>query len=202
MRLDTKQKRLDYRAVTAPKNATKVKSKIDDSVAYLYADTVGNPCARIYRGNSAKPCASHYFKSEEKRNDFVARWFDNHKQRHESKANYKASKKATGRGVEVGDLLRASWGYDQTNIDYYQVTKLIGKTMVEVREIGQMIEHTGDMQGDCAPSKDSFIGEPMRKKAVDGCVKIDSVRRASKMNPVAENNGVKVYRSSSWTAYH
>ena len=40
--------------------------------------------------------------------------------------------------VEIGHILRDSWGYDQTNIDYY---KVIRKTvsMVEIRKIGQKL---------------------------------------------------------------
>lgn len=37
--------------------------------------------------------------------------------------------------LEVNDILYSSWGYDQTNIDYYKVKKLVGKTMVEVVKI-------------------------------------------------------------------
>lgn len=35
----------------------------------------------------------------------------------------------------VGDILYTSWGYDQTNVDFYRVTRVKGKT-VYVREIG------------------------------------------------------------------
>ena len=37
--------------------------------------------------------------------------------------------------LEVNDILYSSWGYDQTNIDFYKVKKLVGKTMVEVVKI-------------------------------------------------------------------
>ena len=29
-------------------------------------------------------------------------------------------------GLKVGDVLRSSWGYDQTNVDYYEVVELVG----------------------------------------------------------------------------
>jgi hypothetical protein len=47
--------------------------------------------------------------------------------------------------VEIGHILKDSWGYDQTNIDYY---KVIRKTaaMVEIRKIGQkLVERDSDM---------------------------------------------------------
>lgn len=47
--------------------------------------------------------------------------------------------------IEIGTIFCASWGYDQTNVDFY---KVIRKTaaMVEVVEVGQkMLEATGFM---------------------------------------------------------
>lgn len=38
-------------------------------------------------------------------------------------------------GVEVGDIFSASWGYDQTNVNFFQVIALAGKSSVRVREV-------------------------------------------------------------------
>lgn len=38
-------------------------------------------------------------------------------------------------GVKVGDLFYTSWGYDQTNIDFFQVIKLVGDSSVRVRQV-------------------------------------------------------------------
>lgn len=46
-------------------------------------------------------------------------------------------------GVKVGDLFSASWGYEQTNVDFFQVIALVGETSVRVREVyPQMIDET------------------------------------------------------------
>lgn len=37
--------------------------------------------------------------------------------------------------VLVGDLFRMSWGYEQTNVDWFQVVSLIGSSSVRVREV-------------------------------------------------------------------
>lgn len=42
-------------------------------------------------------------------------------------------------GVKVGDIFHASWGYDQTNNDFFQVIKLCGKKSVRVREVNPPI---------------------------------------------------------------
>lgn len=38
-------------------------------------------------------------------------------------------------GVKVGDFFSTSWGYEQTNNDFFQVVALVGKTSVRVREV-------------------------------------------------------------------
>lgn len=65
--------------------------------------------------------------------------------------------------LKIGDIFNNSWGYDQTNQDYYQLIELKG-TVGIFRELSQERESTGFMQGRCKPIKDEFIGEPFRKK--------------------------------------
>jgi len=106
--------------------------------------------------------------------------------------------------VKVGDVFRCSWGYDQTNIDFYEVTKVLG-AMVEVREVGQMSEETGFMSGECVPEKGRYIGEPMRKKVSmaghEPSISIYSFANAYRIKPVATVANKPVYGSSHWTAY-
>ena len=45
-------------------------------------------------------------------------------------------------GVKVGDLFRASWGYEQTNNDFFQVVELVGASSVRVREVCPEIVNT------------------------------------------------------------
>ena len=52
---------------------------------------------------------------------------------------------------KVGDVLESSWGYEQTNIDLYQVIALNGKSMVTVRAINLPVKEmdaTGPMSCD------------------------------------------------------
>lgn len=52
--------------------------------------------------------------------------------------------------VNIGDIYVTSWGYDQTNIDYYKVVSVKNKT-VNLVSIGQTRNYTGSMQGECVP---------------------------------------------------
>ncbi len=67
--------------------------------------------------------------------------------------------------LKVGDILYSSWGYDQTNIDFYQVIELRGKTQVILRELAQDRIKTGWLQGDATPKLGEFTSDPIRRKA-------------------------------------
>lgn len=61
--------------------------------------------------------------------------------------------------IEIGHILVDSWGYDQTNIDYY---KVIRKTaaMVEIRAIGQKyVESASDMSEYVMPDPENELFE-------------------------------------------
>lgn len=45
------------------------------------------------------------------------------------------AKAAPAHGVKVGDLFCISWGYEQTNNDFFQVVALVGKQSVRVRQV-------------------------------------------------------------------
>lgn len=38
-------------------------------------------------------------------------------------------------GVKVGDIFYMSWGFEQTNLDFFQVVELKGKTQVIIKEV-------------------------------------------------------------------
>ena len=53
----------------------------------------------------------------------------------------KKKEKVNKYGVKVGDLFYISWGYEQTNVDFFQVIELKGEASVIVREVyPKMIE--------------------------------------------------------------
>lgn len=49
---------------------------------------------------------------------------------------------------KVGTILYASWGYDQTNIDYYKVDQTKGSTMIHIIPIGEKYVERGGPYGD------------------------------------------------------
>lgn len=52
-------------------------------------------------------------------------------------------------GVKVGDIFHMSWGYEQTNNDFFQVIKLVGKQSVLIRSVSPKIKsYTGALGWD------------------------------------------------------
>jgi len=64
--------------------------------------------------------------------------------------------------VNIGDIYVTSWGYEQTNIDYYKVVSVKNKT-VNLVSIGQTRNYTGSMQGECMPDP-SVVGTKIYTK--------------------------------------
>ena len=50
-------------------------------------------------------------------------------------------------GVKVGNIFSASWGYEQTNNDFFQVIALVGKKSVRVREVNPPIVRRDPVSG-------------------------------------------------------
>lgn len=61
-------------------------------------------------------------------------------------------------GVRVGDIFYVSWGYEQTNVDFYQVVALKGKKTAVVREIAGEYVGGFSYQGKKRPCRAEFIG--------------------------------------------
>ena len=67
--------------------------------------------------------------------------------------------------VPVGSILVDSWGYDQTNIDYYKVVSVSpsGKSVMVVKVGQKMVEGSeGFMSESVLPNPESVFGDPFR----------------------------------------
>jgi hypothetical protein len=189
------------RAHFIPKKARKIAHKGSSAVVYAYeAERAGKVAYLLlgFAGRRQKPDFHYRYPSAAAREAKAKAYF-------ESVAASEAivkDRKAKPHELAVGDVLRSSWGYDQTNIDFYEVVGLIGKSMVEIREIGGAGYEDGFMSGQVVPLKGDFRGEPMRKRAEGNSVKVRSWGVwAYKMEPKIVG-GVPVYESSrnSWYA--
>ena len=109
----------------------------------------------------------------------------------ERKAKRAAERAAAKENVKEGDIFVASWGWEQTNVDAYQIVEKKGAT-VALREIAlATVEGSEAFMSDrVVPLKDRFIGEEFKKRITGRGINIDDVRYAS---PTEE--GKEFYRS-------
>ncbi|MES2201167.1 MAG: hypothetical protein V4498_02840 [candidate division FCPU426 bacterium] len=126
----------------------------------------GKPTARLIRKAKnlygEKTVAGHYFPTEQARQNWIDIKTKEAADRVAGAAKRAEELKTVKAGFtnpyKVGDILVASWGYDQTNIDFYQVTGLTAKG-VKFRELCQNEvpgEGISPLAGYTTPIKDSF----------------------------------------------
>lgn len=174
-------------------------------VYYKESPTISGLC---FVGRAVNPTWHYRFKNAEQRLAEVTRTFTNVKAWADRKAERKAkaAEASANHGVKVGDVFRSSWGYDQTNVDYYQVVAVGNKTATFCK-IAQLSESDGFLQGNCVPATNQFIGKPFKKliqkssTESSAYIKIYSFANAYKIEPVAVVSNKPIYESSHWTAY-
>ncbi len=119
-----------------------------------------------FSGKRSKPDFSYRFKSIEQRESYVDKYLNNIARRKEERAARLAQKKAFNHTLKVGDVLYSSWGFDQTNIDFYEVVEVVSAKSVKIREISSI---TTDEQGSFMtaykiPAKGKYVDEAVLKR--------------------------------------
>jgi hypothetical protein len=128
----------------------------------------GQYTVKAWRGKAQKP-----FVYGLHRNEAAAdAWIEQQKQLEAQSVNIKATRKAEKavnaekmrEQLVVGTLLHYSWGYDQTNCEFYQIISRQGAKAV-IREIaGETVPGSeGFMSCSLTPCPNKFIGEPITK---------------------------------------
>lgn len=169
----------------------------------VYAVMSPRIVAMAFGGKRQKPDWHFRFQDEQRLQAKISETLAGFMAHIERKAQWKAER-SKPHDVKVGDVFRCSWGYDQTNVDFYEVTRVIGAT-VEIRAIAQEAVTTGWEQGQCVPVPGQYIGEAMRKKVNNyggkPSLRIYSFASAYRMDPIAKVGDKPLYASTHWTAY-
>lgn len=155
-----------------------------------------------FKGKSIKANFHYVFKKAGEARNYADEFIASVNKAHAEKLS---AKNNLERKLEVGDLLVSSWGYDQTNIDYYQVISLVGKSSVSIRQINKTkkIQNNNSMVGTCLPVPNDFLsGEFTRRVIYDGLsVKIAGNYCSARKKEYQEINGARIYSEDNWTAY-
>jgi hypothetical protein len=116
-----------------------------------------------FSGKSSKPNFNYTYpnmaKAGEKVDGFIKQIKEFKARKEKAKADSKVKAKVQLENIKVGDIFYSSWGYDQTNIDFYQIVEKKAGSAV-AREIGQKIVSgsEGFMSETVIPDKDNFTG--------------------------------------------
>lgn len=173
MRLDTVEKRLAARYV--PKDYT-TELRFDSINAVVFASRTDRGIfALAYHGTSSNPDWHHLFKTADRFEAHVQSWVSGLEQWQAMRAEQAAKRKAP-HNLKVGNILVSTWGYDQTNVDYYEVIAVRGK-VVDIQEIGEHFTDRNGPAGDHVIPVRNYRGKIYRGKrpSASGYVRIDDV---------------------------
>jgi hypothetical protein len=141
--------------------ALEVRDETSDAVAYPY-EAGGQPLVLLFSGRKRKPDGHFRFRSDEERQTRIAKHFDEVRRVAALKAERKEKAKAP-HTLKVGDIMVSSWGWEQTNVDFYQIVSVTPKT-VTMREIEQaQTESEGGWTGRVVAVKDRFKADGKTK---------------------------------------
>ncbi|MFA4445451.1 hypothetical protein P2A95_21620 [Xanthomonas perforans] len=177
----THDERMQYRAaqVGSRYNGSTPETLGDGSAIYT-ADDGSRFYLQAFAGKAVRACrrVSGYYRSVESPNLAIEQFKQSRASHH---AAHLLRRQAATRPhtLQVGDVLNTSWGYEQTNVEFFQVVAVTG-AMATLREIAASYTEAGFMSGKKTPHVGRFTGEPIRRRVgVSNTVKIDSSRRAT-----------------------
>jgi hypothetical protein len=121
---------------------------------------------------------NQYLDSAEKRIEaFLEPYLMKCKQNEEWKEKKKMGSIQFKEKITIGTILSASWGYEQTNVDFYKVININkNKTKITIIEIGQIKDHSkpsDDMSHHVLPDSNNIIGEAIEKMIKSDRIKIN-----------------------------
>lgn len=143
-----------------PKEAVEVKHPEELGVAYVYRikETAYGVIAYGGKRNSAD---FHFsYKTIEQAHEKIENWFSNLQAHRELMLTRRAESFAPHAFV-IGDIVTNSWGYDQTNVDWYRVVHA-SRNFVWLQPICANLEETGFMSGQSVPAIDTSSDDPAK----------------------------------------
>ena len=97
---------------------------------------------------------------------FIAAKENNQKRKQELQEKKKEALKTFEHPYKAGQILYSSWGYEQTNLNYYQILAIKGRSVV-IRPIAKKeVASTSWASGMYEPVENVFMGAPIVKRIV------------------------------------
>lgn len=148
-------------------------------------------CAQAYRGRAVRPTWNYLFRTSAQMEQEIERFFLGLAAREEEKRKRAEERRAYVPALKPGDVLHTHWGYEQTNVEFFEVVAVKGKR-VTVREVAGSVKETGHMCGITRPVRGEFVGEPITRTARPGDeIRIDDVRYAWPLGEDETGSGIR-----------
>lgn len=154
-----------------PENSTEIAHADGLGVVYHYSSKEGKICAIAYAGKAMKSSWHHSFpykdldKAKFRRQEKTAEFFSNLEGSRKMKAEWKAER-SKPHDFQVGEIIVNSWGYDQTNVDYYEIVKT-SSNFVWLRPIAGTVKETGFMCGESRPCPGQYTSTEVTQHKAD-----------------------------------
>ena len=104
-----------------PEDSIPILDPKDNGIVYLYA--IGERYAAIaYKGNAGKSSWHYSYRTLEEAHKKAQEFFAGLASAKERHAKWRAEANKP-HSLKVGDIIANSWGYEQTNVDWYRVTR-------------------------------------------------------------------------------
>lgn len=148
-----------------PKGAQKITMIDGGAVFYLYKNEKGAPCAMCFVGRAAKPTWRYRFPDDTAREKKIRAQICSTQEAAKRRAEYRAERNKP-HNMEKGLILYTSWGYDQTNTEFYEVVDVPSPCFVLLQQIGAPYSNgpAGNMSAHVMPNPENKIGKPLRRK--------------------------------------
>lgn len=149
---------------------------LEDGSALYTTDDGSRFYLQAFAGKALRVCrqVSGYYRTAASRAEAIER-FKQARARHHTTQLLRRQAARQPHTLQVGDVVNTCWGYEQTNVEFFQVVAVSG-AMVTLRQIAASTTETGFMSGTKVPHPGNFIGEPIRRRAsagnrvkIDGC---------------------------------
>lgn len=144
-----KDQRLAARRRFVPNDADMIWTHENGSAVYIH-DVNGVLYGTAFTGTAGNPTWNYRFRTAENRAKTIDDFIASVAHHVDLVAARRAEKASWANPLKPGDILYTSWGYDQTNVEFYAVTRVSGKR-VWIREIAATYTETGFMSGRTKP---------------------------------------------------
>lgn len=146
-----------------PENSRAVPYERIAAVVHLYVSKDGRPTALAYKGTARKPAFHIRFRTEEALLEYVRNWVERHIAHEQARQAELVAKRDETHTLTVGAVLVSSWGWEQTNVDFFEVVRVVSPKTVRLRQIAANLNEDdtpgGAMAGYKMPVPGTFLAD-------------------------------------------